>query len=127
MAPTTQTVTLQYLEWQDLYNVEKPFEILMDIPETMPEVRRSNLKFKPVEGQVVHGIRGKEQEFDFDKHGFQFVEAPTTFTDFKNPVAVDTAYADECKQLLMKNLEGVDRVFFYNWRVRNTSHQNHLT
>jgi hypothetical protein len=109
--------SFEFLEWQDLYLTEKPYEIFIELPEDMDVERRTNLKFKRQENIPIEDIRGNETKFNLDTHAFQVVRSPTTFTAFNDRHAVDTAYAAECEKLLRDHVPGVNRVYFFNWRV----------
>ncbi|KAL8882646.1 MAG: hypothetical protein Q9198_000394 [Flavoplaca austrocitrina] len=109
----------EYIQWQPLYLEEKPYEIFMQIPEDLPHIRRTNLVFGRVHEQLVEDVRGREEQYRLNEHGFQVLRAPTSFADFASKEAVEDVYLPECIQLLKDNVEDVDRVFFFNWRLRN--------
>lgn len=111
----------EYLQWQPLYDEEKPYEIFIQIPEDLPNIRRTNLVFGKGEKQLVTDVRGREDQYKLNEHGFQVLRAPTTFKDFTSKEAVEAVYLPECIQLLKDNVEDVDRVYFFNWRVRSFS------
>ena len=117
MALKDRQVAFEYLEWQDLYEEEKPFEVFIQIPDGLPDARPTNLVFNKVCTQLVKDIRGNESEYTLNEQGFQVVKVPTAFKDFYNRDSVEQHYKAECAQLLMDNLEGVDRLYFFNWRV----------
>jgi hypothetical protein len=108
----------EYLQWQPLYDEEKPYEIFLQIPEDLPNIRRTNLVFGKGEKQLVEDVRGSEDHYKLNEHGFQILRAPTTFENFTSKDAVEAVYLPECIQLLKENVEDVDRVYFFNWRVR---------
>lgn len=49
--------TLNYLQKLDIYQHEKPFEILMEIPADAKDQRQNNTKFE-ARYQTIHDIRG---------------------------------------------------------------------
>ena len=54
-------------------------------------------------------VRGREEHYKLNEHGFQILRAPTAFKDFTNKEAVEAVYLPECIQLLRENAEDVDR------------------
>jgi hypothetical protein len=69
MALKDQQAAFEYLEWQDLYEEEKPFEVFVQIPDGLPDARRTNLVFNKVCTQPVKDIRGNESEYTLNEHG----------------------------------------------------------
>lgn len=112
-----QLATFDYLQWQPLYEEEKPYEIFIQMPEHMDHSRRTNLVFAKHTEQLVEDIRGHEDDFDLNTQGFQILHEPTSFNGWWDRNAVEEVYLPECERLLRKYVEGVDRVFFFNWRV----------
>jgi hypothetical protein len=116
--PTTVVteIRLKFLEWQKLYEVEKPFQIFIDIPKDADDQRDTNLVFKTV-AVTAKDVRGHEAEYNIDTHGFMYRPYTTTFADYTNIKAVESQYLPEIETLLKRELTGVDRVFFFDWRV----------
>lgn len=111
-----QMVTLKFLDWQELYETEKPFQIFINIPDEAEDKRTSNLVFEDVE-TAVHDVRGREKDFDLDKNGFRFLRHSSSLDDFHNKELIEKIYLPEVEALLRKEVEGVDKVFFFDWRV----------
>lgn len=120
MVGKDQKVYFEYFKWKELYKEEKPYEVFIQIPDHIEHSRRTNLTFERVAEQTVQDIRGEEFKFTLDQNGFQYLKAPTSFTAFKDRTAVERVYQRECEELLKKHVDSVDRVFFFNWRVRLT-------
>jgi len=59
---------LTYLEWHDHYKTEKPFMVIR-YPDDPPEVNGGNVTFKEGEEEIIHDIRGHEDDFTLDGNG----------------------------------------------------------
>jgi hypothetical protein len=110
-------ISLKFLKWQELYEIEKPFQIFIDIPKDAEDQRDTNLVFETVEINA-SDVRGWLQDLSIDTHGFVYLTHPTAFTDFTNKTAVEALYLPEVEKVLKQELDNVDRVFFFDWRVR---------
>jgi hypothetical protein len=119
VGPHHDKTIFRYIEWQDLYNVEKPFQILIDIPKDSPDQRKENLVFKDGEEEIVYNVRTTTEEYSLDKHGFTFVKHVSQLhgPDFFQRELVDSVFLSECESLIKETLTGVDRIYFYNWLV----------
>ncbi len=109
-------INLKFLKWQPLYEIEKPFQIFINIPDHVEDKRTTNLVFETVEIPALD-VRTCQTKFDLDHHGFQYCYHNTAIEDFKKRDLVDKYYLPEMERLLKDKLEGVDRVFFFDWRV----------
>ena len=107
-----------YAEWNDLFKVEKPFQILIDIPKTTSDRRLTNVTFQPSD-EAVEDVRGKTDQFTLDTHGFAFVSHKSQFggDDFSDRKLVERRYLAECESVIRQYFEGVDQVQFFSWRV----------
>ncbi|KAH8746035.1 methyltransferase CmcJ [Hyaloscypha finlandica] len=119
MADQGLMVTLKFLDWQELYETEKPFQIFINIPDEPEDKRTSNLVFEDVE-VAVHDVRGREKDFDLDANGFRFLKHSSILDDFHSKALIEDIYLPEVEALLRKEVEDVDKVFFFDWRLRNT-------
>ena len=108
--------SLSFLHWQDLYEREKPFQIFIDIPADAEDQRHTNLVFQR-ERLTISDVRGHTANLSLDDNGFIYRRHETRHADFSNRKAVEENYLLEVEQLLRKELEGVDRVFIFDWRV----------
>ena len=125
MAAQHLPITLRFLKWQKLYEVEKPFQIFINVPKDAEDRRDTNLVFESVNLKV-HDVRGHIDSFSLDENGFMYRRHITRVSDFTDRKAVDETYLPEMEALLRKEVDGVDRVFFFDWRVRlKTSHHGH--
>lgn len=110
----------RYIRWLDIYNSEKPFQVLIDLPADAKDRRRSNIEFRDGARESVRNARSDLSTFDIDKHGFTFVKHKTALQqpEFLSKESIERVYLPECKELLQASLEGVDRVHIFNWLVR---------
>ena len=118
------TARFQYLQWQDLYEKEKPFEIFINLPSTVDDQRQSNLVFEDGTPEYVENARDSTTSFDLDVHGFTFKRHRTLFTAWHNRDAVETDYFPDLEQFLKQELPGADRVVFFDWRVGGCRHSS---
>ena len=110
--------TVKFLQWQELYERERPFWVLMDVPKDAVDQRTTNLVFEDVE-QDFRDVRGREHQFSLDQHGFMYLRRQIDFEAFNNQEAVTSNYLPQLERLLQDHVDGVDKVFFFDWRVSN--------
>lgn len=116
--PQEEEANLLYLEWQDLYNREKPFQIFALVPEyALPNRSTTNLVFKEGNTEIIHDTRGMESQFTLDKQGFAFCRHTTQIKEFEQGEDVENIYLPEMEALIKREVEGVDQVYFFDWRV----------
>jgi hypothetical protein len=123
-----EKAVFQYLNWDDLFLTEKPFEIVIDIPADAPDQRQTNCTFSNAPEERVESVRDRIDEFYLDTHGFTFVQHKSELEDseWKNRERIEAIYLKECEKILKSNLDRVDRVHFYNWLVSFASSYNVL-
>ena len=108
--------SIKYIQWQRLYDNEKPFQIFIDIPKDTPDQRYTNLVFEDKETKFVN-IRGRQQDFSLNDHGFAYRHHQFEFDDFEDRVKVEEFYLPQVEDFIKKEVEDVDKVFFFDWRV----------
>jgi hypothetical protein len=113
---STLSITLKFLQWQPLYVHEKPFQIFINIPPSALDQRTTNLVFENIT-LPVHDIRFRPSPPTLDSHGFTYIKQETSVKDFSSRESVDKYYLPEIEALLRMEVEGVDQVFFFDWRV----------
>ena len=116
MASAELQVPLNFLDWQELYASEKPFQIFIDIPEDAEDQRDTNLVFKKV-NVAVRDVRESSTNFSLDANGFIFRKYVPKTTDFSQRTVIERSYLPEIEKVLKEELEDVDRVFVFDWRV----------
>jgi len=111
--------TFRYIQWQDLYRTEKPFQILIDLPEADKDHRRTNLVFSDGETEDVVDVRGNLDNFSLDIYGFTYRNHSSTMQpfDFGDKNKIEACYLPECESVIREVLDGVTKVHFYNWLV----------
>jgi hypothetical protein len=116
--PNDTHAPLKFLTWQPLYATEKPFQIFMNIPPHIPDQRTTNLVFSDHVVPICD-IRGRPPLKSIDEKGFVFRKHRTAIPveGFLSRDTVETRYLPEVEQLLRREVDGVDRVFFFDWRV----------
>lgn len=118
MNPVNTAAQLMYVQWQDLYKTEKPFQIFVATPENEASIRDTNLVFELGDEQTIHDIRGNEAAFSLDHHGFTVSTYDTKMTAWDSVSTIESIYLPEIESLISGNVEGADRVFIFDWRVR---------
>ncbi len=115
---TTEHITsdLKFLHWQKLYEEEKPFQIFINIPEDAEDQRNTNLVFEKVSLQI-QDVRNHPNEFSLDTHGFVYRQHAMNAINFSDQQSVRENYLPEMEVLLQQEVEGADRIFFFDWRV----------
>ncbi|KAF5971659.1 7alpha-cephem-methoxylase P8 chain [Fusarium coicis] len=69
---------------------------------------------------VIHDIRGHEPEYHLDRDAFQVIQdvPPSSEIDFVDDDSIKENYYPELEQLLLNNLPGSNRVFFFDHTIR---------
>ena len=107
----------EYIQWRDIYQHEKPFEIFIDLPPELKDTQRTNLIFQPVAKQMIHDARGSEADFDLDTNGFTWKKHGSNLENFTNPDRIVDTYLPEMEEFIKSQIDGADRVFIFDWRV----------
>lgn len=109
----------RYLKWQELYKVEKPFQVLIDLPEDAELKRQTNMEFEDGSEMTITDIRAVQSRPQIDTHGFTYAYHDSSLTEdqFLDKVNVESIYLPECEALLRSSLDGVDEIHFFNWLV----------
>ena len=110
----------KFLVWQELYEVEKPFLCFVDLPEGAEDTRDNNIVLEDREIRV-RDIRSAVPVHTLDDHGFMVRSCVSSLEDFGSTPAIEQAYLPEVESLIRKEVEGVDRVWLFDWRVRYDS------
>lgn len=115
--PQQIDATIKYMQYLELYEKEKPYQILIDIPEDAGDRRYNNIKFEQKE-QTFRNVRGHERSFDLDDHGFTYRSHDFNFDNYEHRQSVERVYLPKVERFLKAEVEGIDKVFFFDWRVR---------
>ena len=120
--PVEEKATLQYLKWRKLYETEKPYQLFSAVTEQdLPLQGATNLEWTDGHEETIHDVRGTAAQFILDTNGFAFRNAPTTFLAFDSPEQMERTYLPEAESILRHELEGVDQVHFFDWRIRKNT------
>lgn len=104
-------VQLHYLKDDPLYETTKPLQI---VPEWRDTERMTNVQLEPGPEETLRDVRGREENFSLDEHGFKYVYAPTTFKDWSSQPEIGKVHLPELENLLRKEVEGADEILFYD-------------
>lgn len=116
MENSALSVKLKFLKWQPIYEIEKPFQVFINIPPDAVDQRTTNLVYEDV-SLMVNDIRCLAFQPNLDDNGFMYCRHQTSVAEFSNREHVDRSYLPEIEALLRSKVEDVDRVFFFDWRV----------
>ena len=119
--PNDCWASIQFLKWQKLYERERPFHILIDVPKDAPDQRTTNLVYEDVD-QYMTDVRGYEDTFDLDGNGFKYLRKNIDFQEFNDAEAVHAGYFPEVERILRENVEEADEIFLFGWRVCKQQH-----
>jgi hypothetical protein len=111
------TAAILYIEWDPLFEVEKPFELFVDIPPDVEDQRSTNIHFCETSTQI-SDVRGQEDTLSLDENGFIYRSHITKITDFADPAVIEEQYIPEMEELLKMEVDGADKVFVFNWKVQ---------
>lgn len=114
---TDERSALRYLVWDDLYHDEKPYQMFMEPKKNQPQIETTNVSFEAAGPELIRDVCGHGHEFNLDDHGFAFVEHTTSVAEFTSSDIINNKYLPEIQALLRKEIDGVDRVVFFDWRV----------
>lgn len=111
----TETSSLQFIKWNEVYKTEKPYQIFIDLPPSTP---RTNVDFE-ARDVVFRDIRGSEERFDLDTHGFMMrnVGEVEGLNEDPTTALMEKVYLPSVEELLKREVEGADRVKIFDWRV----------
>ena len=114
-------VQLQYLASDPLYKTTKPVQVT---PNFFDPEHRTNVKLAPGQPETLNDVRGRFEDFTLDDNGFQYVHAPTTFSEWSSQPRIGEVYLKELETLLRNEVDGCDEILFYDARqvhVDNTA------
>ncbi len=116
---TYETATLAYIDWQDVYVHEKPYQIFSSVADhDLPNQTTTNLVFKDGQLEKIFDARASQESFSLNEHGFAFCHHeldPNTIIDAN---AVETLYLPQMEQIIRHQVPDAGRVFFFDWRIR---------
>ena len=117
MAGLDEKVELRFLQWQDLYEAEKPFEIVTDAIQGSGS-RRTNLVFGTNGQQTIRDIRGcQATRFALDSHGFSYKSEPCPFDGYDDKQRIIREYLPWAESIIKQEVGDNGRIFIFDWRV----------
>jgi len=124
--PYDEVQTLRYLHWQDAYKEEKPYQLFMNIPRGRSSVETTNCIFESGTPGLISNIRGQEDQFNLDDHGFAMIDHETSVSkdSFDSAEDIEQKYLPEVEALIRKELPDVYKVVFFDWRLRKSEQIN---
>ena len=118
LSPRDETVNLGYTKWLPIYETEKPFKILSDLRSSEhDDYSPTNVESEKGEPETVHDLRGQENNFTLDSHGFQAIRHDWAPEDWFDVAAVDREYLPRVDKLLREKIPGITHIHLFNWRV----------
>src|SRR5436305_593967 len=106
---------VQFLQWNSLYEKERPFQIFMDLLPGSEDRRKTNLVWE--EKQIeVKDFRDEASKYHLDTHGFATCRLPG-FRLLPDRDVITEEYLPAVKDMLRSSLDDVGTVFVYDWRV----------
>jgi hypothetical protein len=117
MTPTDDTAHLNYLEWQEAYNTEQPYQIFIQLPKEYEHLPTTNLVFHEGPEEVIHDVRGSEDCYTLDEHGFAFRAHTTEVQDWLDEATIKSQYFAELENLIKREVEGADKVVLFDYQV----------
>ena len=117
--PLDEKAILLYLKWQELYKTEKPYQLFSAIAEQqLPIQGATNLEWTNGDIETIHDVRGIESQFTLDKNGFGFCSTSTNVRNFSSTAQIEKTYLPEVENILRREVEGVDQIHLFDWRIR---------
>ncbi|QKD53705.1 uncharacterized protein FOBCDRAFT_239441 [Fusarium oxysporum Fo47] len=114
-APEDEIVRLNYFQDSDIFEHEKPYEILSQAP---PGIERSNFQLRPGQPETIHDLRGLRTIFNLDQNGFQVV-SNTLKTSCFDEATIKKDYLPSIEALL-KSVEPDIDVHIFDWTLRSS-------
>jgi hypothetical protein len=107
---------VKYLQWQKLYERERPFNVLIDILKDAVDPRWNNLVFEEKD-TVFEDISTKPADFNLEDHDFYFQRHDHTFNAFEDQKTIEKQYLPEVERFIRQYVPDADRVHFFDWRA----------
>lgn len=108
-----EVTSLNYLQWQDEFLIQKPFEVLSEVPQGCP---KTNFSLRRGQPQKIADIRAQGvSRFNLDDNGFQIYPNPLSMTSF-GLGDIEQEYLPLVKGFLQTVDPGAE-VFIFDWKV----------
>ena len=104
MEPKHERRKLMYLQWDDKFEQEKPYQIVSEnIPE-LDGLARSNIEMGEGPEELIEDVRGRESAFSLDQNGFQIIKHQFPSIDYQSNDDVENVYKPEIERLLKEQV-----------------------
>ena len=110
---------LSYLQWQEKYLEEKPYQVYGPLPAGVPEESATNLVFGLGDEEVIRDIRGSSTNFTLDEHGFTACSMDTWSHPLSETEIIDDYVAETCE--LVRKAVNAECVLPFDWKVSRAS------
>ena len=96
-----------------------PFNYVEKPPEGQPQRNYT----EDIHNVTIHDIRGHESEYDFNVSGFGVIQniPDSAEKEFTSDDSIKEKYYPEVEKLLLENVPGAKRVFFFDHTVRRSN------
>lgn len=104
MEPKHERRKLMYLQWDDKFEQEKPYQI---VSENIPELEglaRSNIEMGEGPEELIEDVRGRESTFSLDQNGFQIIKHQFPSINYQSNDDVENVYKPEIERLLKEQV-----------------------
>jgi hypothetical protein len=118
MASGDEVTRLQYVKDLHIFKAEKPFVIVSDLKAKNSNHRKTNLEFEYGEPQTITDLRGRQEPFSLDSHGFHVCSHDWDMHNWYSKSAVEGEYFREIEDLLKTEILGITKVKIFDWRIR---------
>ncbi|KPM36797.1 hypothetical protein AK830_g9769 [Neonectria ditissima] len=113
-----QTSKLSYLSPSPLHKSEKPYYTFPDIVKTLPVAN-----YDQIDGpeQLIEDVRGREEEFSLQEHGFVYRSWSPTEVDWDDQKDIAASYVPQVQEFLAQQLNLGDSLKLckmFDWRLR---------
>ncbi|KAF7676171.1 hypothetical protein GT037_005676 [Alternaria burnsii] len=117
-SPRDEVARFSYLQWQPLYETEKPFQVFSNISCSALEQRSTNLHFIDGEPQTIHDIRGRESEFGLDRNGFMIRKDEMREADLTTEEGFRRDYLPHIENMMKEHVADIDHMVCFDWGFR---------
>ncbi|OAA53931.1 hypothetical protein SPI_09138 [Niveomyces insectorum RCEF 264] len=114
---TAVSAQLDFIKPLDIYTKEKPYQLFLAKPKSRQDVDLTNVEVDTVPNIPLHDVRGREDDFRIDEHGFQYIKHDQTFRAFDDPQRVNDEFLPQVVKVIKDHIPCAERVHVYDWRV----------
>lgn len=68
------TTSFDYLVWNPSFQKGKPLRVLLNEPRATTDAQKNLLLYKAGPPETVVDVRGREQQYSLDSHGFRYLK-----------------------------------------------------